>query len=57
MQARAFKFVHRFVRALSRHAREQADLFLAELNEITDTRVQVGVEQARQTARDRCAAR
>ena len=51
-QPRAFELVQGCVRALPRDRGEQADLLLAELHEGAGARVEGGVEQARETARD-----
>ena len=53
-QTRTLEFVQGLVGALARNRGEQADLLLAELDETACMRVEVGVEQARQAARDPC---
>src|SRR5207245_8573449 len=55
-QPGALEAVQRFVGALARYGRQQADLFLAQLHEIAGLRIEIGVEQARQATCDAASA-
>ena len=53
-QSRFFQYLQGLIGPLARHAREQADLLLGQLQECGSVRIQQRVEQLRERARYAC---